>query len=449
MIKNASVALTLCAMIYCCSAAAGQFHHPVYLAAGSATSDPVFAGIMQFDARNWPPSVSTFFRPGYSAEPRMDIDNQDLVLASRRPGMAGLIPNGLFRLNRRTNAITTVFPGVGPGHNWGFESVDVDYDGNYFCLIRDLTTFDHYVVRIDQAGVASTLMSTARLGRTFAPQGVPFVDIDTGHLLVLDTNTLPFYPQWPIYSVPVRPGAHTLWTALGGFPQGVQAFGISNQNHRTGTLDGPQGGHFLRLSRGAQPITTLTTLSPSLFGMGRFDLQTAARPRIVIFSSFWTRNPAPPRFAYIDVATGAVTQTLLTTQNSLAGRIEFVEGRHTTTVLTAPRRWQLRLSAPQFPGRQYVVAAGLSGVRPAVGLADGRRINLVADALTALTLGNRLPGIWNPGPGVLDANGNAMATIDLSAIAPLGIPMWIAWAVLDPAAPLGIAYLPDTHVMRI
>ena len=109
----------------------------------------------------------------------------------------------------------------------------------------------------------------------------------------------------------------------------------------------------------------------------------------------------------------------------------------------------IRLSAPRFAGYPYVIACGVSGVRPGIGLADGSRINLVPDAVTGLTAGNLIPAIWNPGPGVLDAAGGARAGLDLRGVGRLGTPLWIAWVVLDPKSPTGFAYLPDTYVMRI
>ena len=75
-------------------------------------------------------------------------------------------------------------------------------------------------------------------------------------------------------------------------------------------------------------------------------------------------------------------------------------------------------------------------------------INLNVDMVTLLTLGNLVPTIWNAGPGTLDAAGEARGLLDLDFIGGLGVPLWIAWIVLDPAAPVGIAYIPDTYVMR-
>ena len=55
--------------------------------------------------------------------------------------------------------------------------------------------------------------------------------------------------------------------------------------------------------------------------------------------------------------------------------------------------------------------------------------------------------------GVLDSGGEAQGELNLRPLSlppgGLGMPLWIAVAVLDPAAPNSIAYLPDTYVMRI
>ena len=86
-------------------------------------------------------------------------------------------------------------------------------------------------------------------------------------------------------------------------------------------------------------------------------------------------------------------------------------------------------------------------------LPDGRNINLNLDVVVWVTANNLLPGIWKGGPGMLDGNGEAKGSLDLSGFkipnTGLGQPIWIAVAVLDPKAPCGIAYLPDTYVMRL
>ena len=81
---------------------------------------------------------------------------------------------------------------------------------------------------------------------------------------------------------------------------------------------------------------------------------------------------------------------------------------------------------------------------------DGRKIHLVPDILTQLSLSNLLNPFFNPGPLQLNARGEAVARFDVSMLPKLnGQPIWIAAAVLDPTAPYGLAYLPDTEVLRL
>jgi len=83
-------------------------------------------------------------------------------------------------------------------------------------------------------------------------------------------------------------------------------------------------------------------------------------------------------------------------------------------------------------------------------LASGRKIYLVPDGFTTLSLIGMLKPFFDAGPLMLDKNGEAKGSIDLSSLPPIGgIPIWIAMAVLDAAAPDGMAYLPDTYVFRL
>ena len=92
-------------------------------------------------------------------------------------------------------------------------------------------------------------------------------------------------------------------------------------------------------------------------------------------------------------------------------------------------------------------------MRPGIGLSDGRRIHLNVDPVVLATIHNALPGMWYPGPGVLDRQGEALGLLDLSRLpvppGGFGIPLWIVLIVLDPKSPSGIKYVPDTWVMRV
>ena len=101
----------------------------------------------------------------------------------------------------------------------------------------------------------------------------------------------------------------------------------------------------------------------------------------------------------------------------------------------------------------YVLVGAVSGVRPGLALPDGRNINLNWDLIFFMSLANLLKPYFDPGPLKLDANGEAKGVLDLSTLPipknGLGMPFWMAMAVIDSQAPSGIAYLPDTYVMRL
>ena len=77
---------------------------------------------------------------------------------------------------------------------------------------------------------------------------------------------------------------------------------------------------------------------------------------------------------------------------------------------------------------------------------DNRKIYLRPDNITPPSLNGWLTPIFDPGPGKLDANGEATGGLDFSKLPSIGLPIWIAVLVLDPNAPNGIAYIPDTYV---
>jgi hypothetical protein len=277
------------------------------------------------------------------------------------------------------------------------------------------------------------------------------INIDTGKVLVNDHVwwTSPTTIRYPIYELDSETGKFTTWTTGGTGLYGSWDLRAMPQNHRSGMLEGASGYSVYRTRPGTTNRSILASLKipVMIMGGGDFDLQTAARPSLVYLVN--VLNQATALFR-IDTTRWSVSSFVASPSHATTRPgFAFYRGRHTQTVRTANRRWKIRLSVPSFPGRSYAIAAGLSGVRPGVGLPDGRRLNLNLDSLVTLTLHDRLPGLWFGGPGLLDSNGEASGFLDMSKIGTLGIPLWIAWVILDPKAPLGIAYMPDTHVMRI
>lgn len=132
--------------------------------------------------------------------------------------------------------------------------------------------------------------------------------------------------------------------------------------------------------------------------------------------------------------------------------LEIEGSRNVACLRTGPvNDREIRLSFPDQPGRPYLIALGLSGVRPGVPLGDGRQIHLRPDAAMFLSLAGGIPGVWNPGPGVLDPQGRALAALRLTAFGRglRGVPIWVSALVIDPAAPKGVAAIAETVVVLL
>jgi hypothetical protein len=83
------------------------------------------------------------------------------------------------------------------------------------------------------------------------------------------------------------------------------------------------------------------------------------------------------------------------------------------------------------------VAALSLGLRPGIGLSDGRTVHLAVDPLLLLSLGG-LPGITTGFAGVLDAAGRAAGTITLPPGFPPGVRIFVSAVAVNPALSLGL-----------
>ncbi len=455
--------LVLVALAFVVVAANAQYHTPLYLVGGyhNTTSTIFQKGIHILDASTPSPKWTRLCQPGYFASGfQMDWNNRDVLFCAQGITSTNTLFNGpkggVFKVDPLTMTVSTHYAMNNTTAYHSFHSMVVNQDADYICAVNtydrnNSQTNGYYIMKVDFRGVMTTLLTTRAIGR----HGYWFfqigTNIDTGHLLISDarSRTSPTTIRYPVLELDTETGKTTSWSTGGNYGW----YGVYSvpQDHRDGYIKGPDGGYVYQLKPGTTGRTTLATLVglPDLIhGSGKYDLQTAAQPRQVFLS--FAHSPNSTWLYYLDAKTWTVT----TFQASSSLRVYnygfgFYKGRHTQTAKSGHRQWVLLLSAPQYPGSSYMVMASYSGVRPGIRLPDGRHINLNPDPLTHLTASNLLPGIWNPGPGVLDANGEARGQINLSAVPKLGIPIWIVWAVLDPKAPNGIAYLPDTYVMRI
>ena len=322
----------------------------------------------------------------------------------------------------------------------------------------------HYrVMRLDRSGTLSTFLSSFQLGRKATFSHCITTDIDTGNILVGDQYSTTGF-RFGVLSVSPDGSVVKTWSTGGG----AGWFGLyaMPQEHATGDIVGVYGtssaSYLCRLRPGNTSRSTLVTVTynggpvPQQYDYN-FDLQTAAQKRFAGTTwAYYSKYEQWYGFIPHD-GTGKMIGGKVSGFESgkYAGYYDFAfyRGRHIQTVKTGPNRWDIRLSCPRSPNMSYVLAAGVSGVRPGIPLPDGRHINLNFDLITFMTQWNLLQPYWNPGSQKLDGNGEACGSLDLSGLSVppggFGFPLWVVLIVLDPAAPIGIKYLPDTYVMRI
>jgi len=465
-----------------------SYHPPVYLTGGiwPTTSPSTYpTGIIQYDGTVSPPVLTTVFSHlPYRVYPNslcMDWDNKH-VLIQTEGTLSTLYPGGaILRCDLQTNTFTTVFhiPPIqsGPYSYYGYAlpGCHVDQNGDY--LFSYWWVNSHVVMRCN----STTLTLTTVLKESALPRNACFGrhgrDIDTGRAMFMDmySRTAPPAVQYPILTLNPEDGynPNNVGSYNDGSTCGWKKDISLEQNHRNGYVEAPTRfcNEVWQLKPGSANLTTIKSVPmPSMPYFpcwsnvgGIFDLQTAARPRYLC-DLMWGPLPGPYKDALLlhyDTRTwNLITfETLISTvqyKGTAINQFTFKGGRHIQTMRIRKNVWDILLSVPHLPKHQYVVAAGASGIRPGIRLPDGRNININLDPVVFMTFNNALAPIWrgdtvSTADFLLDANGESRGRLDLSSVltAPLGIPIWIVMAVLDTKAPLGIAYLPDTYVMRI
>lgn len=437
-----------------CAGLCAQYHTKKYLLGVEDNTLPL-CGALILDATRYPPTATTLAGTESLCHVTMDADNEHVLVSARgSSGSSQLLNHGVFRVHPTTRRFTTVYavPYTRVPALYFFQTT-IDQDGNYLVVVSERTggPGQNEIWKVKRSGVVSTVLARTALGvYNFFQHGRVQRDIDTGlHLVTSNTRVVNGLSS-PVFELDTSRGTITTWHAGHTAQVFSSLFHRSlPQNYRNGHLEGVIENKVVRMGPGKNTVATLATLGTSVYNGDRaFDLQSAARPCMVSFGS-WVLHNVPPAMLFVDAQNFSCRQITVPGFSWDARSFAFYGGRHTQPVLIGPRTWQIHLSAPGYPGKAYFAALGASGVRPGVPLADGRRILLNPDVLTALTGGNQIPMLWKPGPGVLNAKGRATATLDLRGTRAQGMCIWIAWVVLDPQAPLGIAYIPDPYVMRI
>jgi beta-propeller repeat-containing protein len=107
----------------------------------------------------------------------------------------------------------------------------------------------------------------------------------------------------------------------------------------------------------------------------------------------------------------------------------------------------LSLHASDSPGLSYQVGSSLGTGPIPIG---NRQIGLSADDLLVVTVGDIWPWFFSGYRGVLDAQGNAQASIHIPNVqALIGIAIHSAFVTLDPTAPWGIRAISNTQSFTI
>lgn len=452
------------------AAATAQPHDGKFLMGGySTTSSLYWNGVWVADAagqqmKHLTPNVNVY-------NPRralMAADNVHVVFTAEgttSTTYSSWLRSGIYSVDPSSLSIATIYHDTletyAPYHL--IVNQDGDFVFNCYGRTPSSSANTYKVMKIDAARNLTTILDSTHTGGSFTAYGLG-VDVDTGHYLVNLYQAGTFY-----YSVLTVAEDGTFTTFAGG-PLSSQYgwygyYSQIEQNFATGDIEGYYSRNLYRLQRGSNgPRTTLYQLGLAggytMYSPGRMDNQSATSRRYVaagyenqLVAGATTYLPA---VFHVDADPPyAVTSTTVDPQNTTGKRynypyqFDFFGSRHVQPIKMGSGKWDVRLSCPRFAGKSYLLAVGASGVRPAIPLRDGRKIHLLPDTLTQLSLAGMLKPIVDAGPGILDAKGEALGRIDLGAVGKLGVPIWLQLIVLDPAAPEGIAYIPDPFVMRV
>jgi len=450
------------------SLGAAQYHDPVYITGGYYPTTSTLnynRGIWMADARNQ--RFTQLVQQGYySYCQTMDSDNKRIVFSvtgttsTLYPG----VKSGLYRYDPGSGNLTTII--ADPNLFYSVYNVQINQDGDYVfgCYRKNVsatTTYAYHVFKLSYGGTLTTLLSTAQLGFGAYFDFHMARNLDSGNLLVNNGSTSSASGMaYGLLDV-ADDGTFSTWSTGGSYGW----YGRYNMpfDHDTGFIEGVYGSKVYQLKPGNTSRSTLWQLGyaggVNLGSPCKFDLQSAANKRWVVPG--YIQNPNGGQDAaifHVDQKTYTVTGVNVDVNSTGVNNhryfydIDFFEGRHIQTAKVAPGKWQIQMSCPQYPNKTYALALGASGYRPGVKLPDGRRIHLNLDSTVLASWRGLMRPFFDPGPGVLDSNGRAIGGIDVSSVAgggKLNATIWLAMVVLDPTAPWGIAYLPDTYVMRL
>ena len=465
-------------------AATAQYHDSKYLFGGYGTSttsttttysqgpyvaDTSNLTFKQIGAPHFPQSNLKWY---YGYRQMMDSDNQRVVNFVRgSTSTSYTLKGGLFRTDPANSTVSTIFTHPDLYYSTTYGAM-INQDGDYVTCsyvrtTTPTTTYAYTLLKVNALGSsATTILSSATLGwqgsTTYYGVGT---DIDTGnyHLRVYNSNSANAV-RYGFLNVSLDGSTVSTWST-------GSTYGLYTSSYDGAVRDWSTGDYVTKYSQTLYRLKAGNTTRTTLWNIGypggisnyyacKSDLRSAPTWRLLA-GAYQNKMDAQnatyyaPAICMVDMATYTATYTVCDPMRATSPNrnypynIDFYQGRHIQTLKVAPKKWQLRFSCPQFPLKRYVAAVSLAGYKPPVTLGDGRRIWLLPDAFTQMSLLGLLTPFFSPGPQILNSNGEAQGSLDFTLLPSINVPMWIALVVIDPNAPAGIAYLPDTYVFRI
>lgn len=377
-------------------------------------------------------------QPMFMIGTQTDYDNQSLVFGSTRlPTTMVQYESGFFRYDPTARRYSTL------AQNPADFALPLDItagpDGDWYASSRTIAN-QYAVYQLHAAGGYSTIVTTMQFPGVTSVHALDR-DIDTGELLIAaGTN------GWPLIFARSRAGTLSTYHSSQSLPQ------LGTQRIATGEHFFA-GQNIFRWSRGSArtiPVAQIPATKVPTFCL--FENQSTPNAPLIVLTWSPAGQGIQLDLEFRDPSQNfAITRTLRIQNIGMTAvhhdSFEHYRSRYIQTARSG-RQLQFGLRFPVWPGRAYVAALGHSGVRPGLRLPDGRHIWLNPDPLVFATAQNLVPGIFRPGPGVLDANGLASGGITLPAT-PLGITVHLIAVVLDPAAPLGVAFVTEPYPIAI
>jgi hypothetical protein len=382
--------------------------------------------------------LTSAWMPGIHMAATMHHDNRTVLIHD-------FLKSAILKMDPKTLAVVgTHVTHKALGNSFAVQSLDIDHNGDvYFTATQPMRG----VFRVNAVtGALTSVVTAANTGQVFGNVTDLRVDIDSGDLIVGDLNAT---AGRPFYRVKRDGSSYTTvatgWDLFFGLDKHVLTGDLFAAASAGSTL--ATGRSLQVLRRGQTTVQTWLNHPVLRSAWGPvFDRASAAKQRL--FSGAWEdRNtPGSSGIWRIELSTGAPTKIGTLTNGGFANvyHVVPVYRRNLQTVRRAIGVWDLFLNCPGQGNRRYVIGASVSGIRPGVKLADGRRIPLVPDTVTMLAVNGWLGKWLTPGPGVLK-NGFAQGSMDLRLLLPAaqGVPVWLCAVVLDPNAPQGISLITD------